>query len=138
MIAVGSGGLLGRGFARGVVSQLQFLPERQTDFIFASLTEELGFIGATFLFLLLAFWFYRQIRVIDRARDNYGVFVAVGVFAYFLAQSSFNIAMNMGLMPITGVPLPLISYGGSSLLVSLVTIGILQSIVTRSQPVRFT
>jgi len=138
IIAVGSGGFFGRGFARGVVSQLEFLPERQTDFIFASLAEELGFVGAAFLFGLLVFWLYRQIKVVDRARDNYGLLVGVGIFSYFLAQAGFNIAMNIGLVPITGVPLPLISYGGSSLLVSLVAIGILQSIAARAQPVRFT
>lgn len=135
--AVGSGGLFGRGFARGVVSQLRFLPERQTDFIFASLAEELGFLGAGFLFTLLVVWFMRMVKITGSARDNYGLFAASGIMAYFFTQTTINIGMNIGLLPITGIPLPLISYGGSSLIISLVSIGILQSIRIRSQPVRF-
>ena len=138
IIAVGSGGFFGRGFARGVVSQLKFLPERQTDFIFASLAEELGFLGAFFLLSILLFWLFRQTRTIRRARDGYGVYVAVGIFTYFFSQTVINVAMNIGLLPITGIPLPLISYGGSSLIISLVSIGILESIVAHAQPVRFT
>ena len=135
--AVGSGGLFGRGFARGVVSGLRFLPERQTDFIFASLAEELGFLGASFLLLLLSVWFLRIIKVIKNSRENYGLLLSVGIFSYFFIQTSINIAMNIGILPITGVPLPLISYGGSSLLTSLISVGLLQSIVAHGQPVRF-
>lgn len=135
--AVGSGGLFGRGLARGVVSQLRFLPERQTDFIFASLAEELGFFGTSFLLALLGFWFYRIIKVASHARENFGFFLATGLFSYLFVQTVMNIAMNIGLLPITGVPLPLISYGGSSLVTVLLAIGILESVASHSQPIRF-
>jgi rod shape determining protein RodA len=130
--AVGSGGLTGRGFARGVVSQLRFLPERQTDFIFASMGEELGFLGSVLLLTILLIWYIRMLRIIESAPENFGFFLSFGLFAYLFFQSAVNIAMNIGLLPITGIPLPLVSYGGSSLLVSLIAIGILQSIHIRA------
>ncbi|HLC45183.1 MAG: rod shape-determining protein RodA [Candidatus Doudnabacteria bacterium RIFCSPHIGHO2_01_FULL_50_11] len=135
--AVGSGGLLGRGFARGVVSQLRFLPERQTDFIFASLAEELGLLGALLLLGLLLLWYIRMLRVVRESQDNFGYFLSLGIFAYLFFQSCVNIGMNIGLLPITGIPLPLVSYGGSSLLASLAAIGILQSVHIRAQLTRF-
>ena len=135
--AVGSGGFSGQGFARGIVSQLRFLPERQTDFIFASLAEELGFLGAGMLVVLFAFWFLRMAYVIRDSRENFGFFLALGIFVYFFAQSAINIAMNIGLMPITGLPLPLVSYGGSSLIISLVALGILENVLIKSHGVSF-
>lgn len=137
IIAVGSGGITGRGLARGVVSQLRFLPERQTDFIFASLAEELGFVGTVFLLGLLAAWYMRIIRVIRESRDNFGFFLSLGIFCYLFVQSAVNIAMNIGIMPITGIPLPLISYGGSSLLICLISVGILESVLIHGQTVKF-
>lgn len=135
--AIGSGGFFGRGFARGVVSQLRFLPERQTDFIFASLAEELGFVGACFLLLLLLIWFLRMARVVKIARENFGFFLSLGIFYYLFIQTAINIGMNVGLLPITGIPLPLVSSGGSSLIASMAAIGILESIIIHAQPVRF-
>jgi rod shape determining protein RodA len=128
IIATGSGGIFGRGLARGIVSGLRFLPERQTDFIFASLAEELGFVGAGFLLLALFGWFYRMIRIAASCGDNFSLFLAVGIFCYLFFQTVINIGMNIGLLPITGIPLPLISYGGSSMLAAQVSIGILESI----------
>ncbi|OGE80119.1 MAG: rod shape-determining protein RodA [Candidatus Doudnabacteria bacterium RIFCSPHIGHO2_01_FULL_43_23] len=135
--AVGSGGLAGQGFARGIVSQLRFLPERQTDFIFASLAEELGFVGASLLIIIFGFWFFRMAHVIRDSRENFGFFLALGIFIYFFVQSGINIAMNIGLLPITGLPLPLVSYGGSSLIVSLVALGVMENVLIRSQGVSF-
>jgi len=135
--AVGSGGITGRGFGRGVVSQLRFLPERQTDFIFASLAEELGFFGAGFLLALLFWWFMRIIKVARDSSENFGFFLVFGIFCFFFVQSTINIGMNIGLLPITGVPLPLVSYGGSSMLVSLVALGIVESVLVHAQPVKF-
>jgi len=137
VIAVGSGGVFGRGLARGVVSQLRFLPERQTDFIFASLAEELGLVGVGLLLFLFGVWLFRIVRVIGASRENFGAFVASGIFFCFFSQSLINIGMNIGLLPITGIPLPLVSYGGSSLIMALVSVGVLQSIVTYAQPVGF-
>jgi len=135
--AVGSGGFFGRGFARGVVSQLRFLPERQTDFIFASLAEELGLLGSSFLLVLLFLWFQRMVKIMHDSRENFGMLLALGIFVYLFVQTFVNIGMNIGIMPITGIPLPLISYGGSSMVTSLIAIGILLSISIRTQPVRF-
>lgn len=128
IIATGSGGIFGRGLARGIVSGLRFLPERQTDFIFASLAEELGFVGAGFLLLALAGWFYRMFRIVTSSGDNFSLFLSVGIFFYLFSQVTINIGMNIGLLPITGVPLPLISYGGSSMTAALICTGILESI----------
>ena len=137
MTAVGSGGVWGRGFGRGVLSQLRFLPERQTDFIFASLAEELGLVGASFLLVLIVIWFFRILKVAQSSRDNFGLFLSLGIFYSLAVQAVINIAMNIGLMPVTGIPLPLVSYGGSSLIISLVSVGVLQSVLIHSQPVRF-
>lgn len=133
VIAAGSGGLTGRGLARGIVSGLRFLPERQTDFIFASLAEELGFVGTSFFLLVLLGWFFRMARIIERTSDNFSLLLSVGIFCYLFFQTAINIGMNIGLLPITGIPLPLISYGGSSLLVAMSCIGILQSIAGHNQ-----
>lgn len=133
VIAVGSGGLLGRGFGRGTQSHLKFLPAHHTDFIFASLSEEWGFWGA-FLFLLLAvFLLWRLLRLAQSAADNFGVFLAMGVFTMLFFQMAVNVGMNLGLLPITGIPLPLISSGGSSLLTTLVSLALVQSLALRRQ-----
>lgn len=137
VVAVGSGGLFGRGLARGVVSQLRFLPERQTDFIFATLAEELGLVGVLFLMALFATWFFRIVKIIKSSRDNFGAFLATGILIYLFSQTVINIGMNIGLLPITGIPLPLVSYGGSSLLIIMMSVGILQNISANSQPARF-
>ncbi|MBU0731780.1 rod shape-determining protein RodA [Patescibacteria group bacterium] len=131
IIAVGSGRLLGRGLGLGPQSQLEFLPESEADFIFAVIAEELGFLGAGFVLLLFCFLFYRIWRIIRGTTDDFAVMLGSGIFIIFLTQTLINIGMNLGLMPVTGLPLPFISAGGSSLIVSLSLIGILQSIRIR-------
>lgn len=136
-ITVGSGGIWGRGIGRGTQSHLAFLPERHTDFIFASLSEELGLVGAGFI-LLLYYLLLRRILVIARlalsnSSNNKSYFLlSIGLFSYMAFQIVVNIGMNLGILPITGITLPLISYGGSSLLTVLISLGILQSIFNRS------
>ncbi|MFQ5856061.1 MAG: rod shape-determining protein RodA [Anaerolineae bacterium] len=131
LIAVGSGGWLGRGYASGTQSQLRFLRIRHTDFIFSVLAEELGFVGALILFALLAFLILRVVRVGHLARDDFGRLIAVGVATVILFQTFINIGVNINLVPPTGIPLPFISYGGSSLVTLLIALGLVQSIVMR-------
>lgn len=137
IIAVGSGHLLGRGVGRGLQSQLKFLPERQTDFIFASTAEELGLIGSSVIIILYFVIFFRLIKTVQRARDNFGMYLALGIFFMLFVQVVINIGMNLGLLPVTGIPLPLVSYGGSSLVVTLISLGLIQSIVAKQKAVRF-
>ena len=128
MVAVGSGGVWGKGIGHGSQSQLNFLPEKHTDFIYAVITEELGLVGGSLILFLYALLLYRIERIAKRARDNTGYLIAVGLFAYFLVQILINVGMNMGLLPVTGLPAPFVSYGGSSLLASCIGVGILLSI----------
>jgi len=123
-VAIGSGQFLGRGLGRGTQSQLHFLPERHTDFIFASLAEELGFLGAGFLILIFAFLLWRLLKISQQARDDFGGLICLGVFTLFLSQILINVGMNLGLLPVTGLTLPLVSYGGSSLLTSMICLGL--------------
>ncbi|NCN04136.1 MAG: rod shape-determining protein RodA [Spirochaetales bacterium] len=123
-IAVGSGGLQGKGFLQGTQSQLQYLPEQSTDFIFSILSEELGFIGAIVLFALYAILLYRIIRVAYQAKEGFSTYTAIGISSIFFFHFVINIGMTIGLMPITGIPLLLVSYGGSHLWASLVALGI--------------
>lgn len=137
IVAIGSGGIGGTGLARGLQSQLRFLPERQTDFIFASTAEELGLIGGGIVLLLLAFILFRIIKIMRSSRDLFGMYLAGGVFALIFTQSMVNIGMNLGLLPVTGITLPFLSYGGSSLIINLALVGIVESIAQHSVPVRF-
>ncbi|MFZ5391470.1 MAG: rod shape-determining protein RodA [Patescibacteria group bacterium] len=125
VIAVGSGGLWGRGLGLGTQSQLKFLPEQHTDFIFASIAEELGLIGSFLVLALWGGWFSRLIWLLRRLRDDFAVLLAVGIFSIFAAQVTFNIGMNIGLFPVVGLTLPFLSYGGSSLIMSLLAVGVL-------------
>ncbi len=131
IVAVGSGGLTGKGIGHGSQSQLNFLPEKHTDFIFAVISEELGFFGAAFVFVLFGIIFYRIKEIAKKARDNFGYLLAVGVLAMIFLQVLVNVGMNIGLMPVTGVPLPFLSYGGSSLVAILASIGMVESIHLR-------
>jgi rod shape determining protein RodA len=131
IVAVGSGGMWGKGLGHGSQSQLNFLPEKHTDFIFAVFTEEFGFFGAVVVLGLFGVLFYRIKETARLARDNFGYLLAVGVSAMLFLQVLVNIGMNMGVAPVTGVPLPFISYGGSSMLVVLAAIGVVQSIYIR-------
>ncbi len=127
MIAVGSGTLWGRGFGNGIQSNLQFLPERQTDFLFATFGEETGFIGSSLLISLYAVLFFWIARVMVELDSQEKRLVALGIAAGLFAQTTINIGMNIGIMPITGVPLPLFSLGGSSLLATAGSLGIIES-----------
>ncbi len=136
-IAIGSGGWLGRGFAHGSQSQLHFLRVRHTDFTFSVLGEELGFVGALLLIILLIILLWRITRAASMARDTFGYLIACGVAATLAFQAVANIAMNLGLLPTTGIPLPFISYGGSSLITFLIAEGLVQSIVMRYKKIEF-
>jgi rod shape determining protein RodA len=136
-IAIGSGGWLGRGFARGSQSQLHFLRVRHTDFTFSVLGEELGFVGALLLTILLIIVLWRITRVAGMARDPFGYLIACGVAATLSFQALANIAMNLGLLPTTGIPLPFISYGGSSLIAFLIAEGLVQSVIMRYKKIEF-
>lgn len=127
-IAVGSGGLLGRGLGRGTQSRLQFLPEFRTDFIFASIAEEFGFIGSMLLLLLYSVVIGRCLKIINGTTSHFDNLVVIGVLGMLFFQIVVNIGMNIGLLPITGITLPLLSYGGSSLLATLICLGFVSSV----------
>ncbi len=129
-IAVGSGGIFGRGFGRGTQSHLNFLPEHHTDFIFATLAEELGLIGAFLLISLLGVLCWRLLTHLPRV-SRFGGYILVGMFIYIAFQAAVNIGMNLGLAPVTGIPLPFVSYGGSSLITLLAGLGIVEGIIAR-------
>lgn len=133
IIAVGSGQLTGQGLGSGLQSQLQFLPEAATDFVFASLLEQLGFIGFLILMTVWAGFFWRLALLILHAKDNFTLYVSVGFSLLIFIQAAVNIMMNIGLAPIVGLPLPYVSYGGSSLIASMMLLGILQSIAMRQK-----
>jgi rod shape determining protein RodA len=127
LIAIGSGEETGRG-DRATQTRLDFVPERQTDFIFAVIGERYGFVGAAFVLSLYALLFWRALRIVTVSKNPYGTLVAGGIAVSLLFQVFVNVGMNLGIMPITGIPLPLMSYGGSSVLATLLAVGVLQSI----------
>lgn len=129
--AVGSGGLYGKGFLQGTQSQYRFLPMQSTDFIFSIIAEEWGFIGSFLILLLFTVVLLRGIYIIWTAKDRYGKIVGAGIVGMLFFHMVVNIGMTMGIMPITGIPLPFVSYGGSSILNSLISIGILLNIHQR-------
>lgn len=137
IIAIGSGGILGRGLGYGSQSQLNFLPVAWTDFIFAGWAEGAGFIGAVVLIGLIVLLIWRAVNVARVSKDNFGMYLALGIAAVILVQSSINIGMNLRLMPVTGIPLPFVSYGGTSLITMLSSIGILESIYLRHKKITF-
>jgi rod shape determining protein RodA len=128
MVAVGSGGLSGKGIGHGSQSQLNFLPEKHTDFIFAVLTEELGLVGGGVILFLYGLLLYRIFRIARKASDNVGYLVGAGILALFFVHIFVNLGMNMGFLPVTGLPAPLLSYGGSSLLSFFMALGLLLSV----------
>lgn len=132
-IAIGSGQLLGRGIGAGTQSQLQFLRIRHTDFIFSVVGEELGFFGGVFFFALYAFVLIRMLRAAQVSRSTFGRLTAVGFAASLFFQAFVNLGMNVGIMPVTGIPLPFVSSGGSSLVTYLMMIGIIQSILAHER-----
>jgi rod shape determining protein RodA len=133
-IAIGSGGWHGKGLTHGPQTQFDFLRTQTTDYIFSVLGEELGFIGAIALFALFVLLLIRGLRVATVAQDDFGRLVATGIVVMILSQVFINIAVNVRLFPVTGIPLPFISQGGSSLLTMFMSIGLLQSILARRRP----
>jgi rod shape determining protein RodA len=129
--AVGAGGLRGRGVLGATQTRLNYLPEHATDFAFASLAEERGFFGASILLLLYLLVVWRALKIVASARDLYCAIVAGGIAFMFLFQVFVNSAMTMGIAPITGIPLPFVSVGGSSMLTNFLAIGVLQAIHLR-------
>ena len=126
-IAIGAGGIFGRSFLHGTQSHYRFLPQQSTDFIFSILSEELGFIGGLIVFVLYGLIFFRTLKIM-RNSTGYGLYIAAGILGMFFFHFFVNIGMVMGIMPITGIPLLFLSYGGSSLLTAMVAVGLLMSI----------
>jgi len=131
-VAIGTGGLFGTHYLQGTQKGLAFLPERHTDFIFSVIGEELGFFGAVFLLMIFLLLLWRGILHATLARQPFSRFVAIGVVSYFVFHVVTNVAITTGLMPVTGLPLPLISYGGSNLLTSSILVGLLMNVSSRS------
>ncbi|MFC1662903.1 rod shape-determining protein RodA [Patescibacteria group bacterium] len=129
IVAIGSGQLFGRGLGLGTQSQLNFLPEAEEDFIFAVIAEELGLVGVTLLLGIYALLFWRILIAIRRSYDNFSFYLVLGIGLMIFVQMFVNIGTNLGLLPVAGIPLPLISSGGSSLLVNLVALGIVESVI---------
>ena len=136
-IAVGSGGLFGKGYLQGTQNQLGFLPAKHTDFIFSTIAEEEGFIGAVLVVILLFFIIARCFAVAARSRNEFGRFIAAGVGAMLLFHTAENVGMCIGLMPVTGIPLPFFSYGGTSMLTNLVAIGLVLSVSRRNKGILY-
>ncbi|MDB4940355.1 MAG: rod shape-determining protein rodA [Candidatus Doudnabacteria bacterium] len=135
-IAIGSGGVFGRGLGKGLQSQLRFLPERQTDFIFASASEELGFLGSMVIITLYFILLFRLLIIYRQCRDDLSRFLIIGIFFMMLSQVVINVGMNMGIMPVTGIPLPMLSYGGSSLLTVAISMGIAEAVAINARGIR--
>ena len=136
-IAIGAGGLWGKGLWQGSQTQLDFIPEQHTDFVFSAVAEELGFIGAGLVLILLWILCLRLILIAQSAKDNFGSLIAVGVFAMILFQAVVNIGMTMGLAPITGLPLPFLSYGRSALLTNFLAIGLVEAVAIHRHKTTF-
>lgn len=136
-IAIGAGKLLGRGLTKGTQTQLNFIPEQHTDFIFSAIGEELGFIGS--IGLLIAFWLIclRLVIIAQNAKDNFGSLLAIGVLSMIVFQTVVNISMTIGLAPVTGIPLPWLSYGRSAMLTNFIGIGIVESVANYRQRLKF-
>lgn len=130
-IAIGSGGLFGKGIGEGSQARLRFLPEAATDFAFAVAGEELGFVGVAFVLGLFAVLLFRLLLAAQRAEDDFAALLAIGVGAFFLIHITINVGMNLGVMPVTGIPLPFISAASSYLIAALLALGMMQSIAVR-------
>lgn len=136
-IAIGSGKFSGKGLFQGTQNNLGFIPERHTDFIFSVIGEELGLVGCVIVILLFLWLLLRCIRIAQLSKDDYGMLVCVGIMAMFLFHIIENIGMTIGIMPVTGIPLPFVSYGGSSLLTNMIAIALVINIGMRRQVIRF-
>jgi rod shape determining protein RodA len=130
-IAIGSGGVVGKGFLHGTQKGLEFLPEQHTDFIFSVVGEETGFLGAAFVTVLFMILILRGVRIARQARNRFAGLLAIGMTSIFLYHVLVNVCMTVGLAPVTGLPLPLLSYGGTSLLASFLQVGLIQNVAMR-------
>jgi rod shape determining protein RodA len=135
LTAIGSGQKTGRGAEEATQTRFAFLPERHTDFIFAVIGERYGFVGAGLVLSLYALMIWRALRILTLSKNLYGALIAGGVTAMLLAQVFVNVGGNLGIMPITGIPLPLMSYGGSSVVMTLIALGLLQSVHVQAREV---
>lgn len=137
LISIGSGGWLGEGYGSGSQVQLRFLKVRHSDFIFSALSEELGLIGGITVLLILAFIIGRCLRAARLSSDTYGALIAYGVATLITFQTLVNVGMNLNLLPVTGLTLPFVSYGGSSLITSFIGIGLVESVLLRHKELEF-
>ena len=137
LISIGSGGWLGKGFGNGSQNQLRFLRVRHTDYLFSVIGEELGMLGAILLFILIILLLWRILKAARLAGDPFGRLMCIGVAAVIFFQSVVNIGVNLGMLPVTGTPLPFVSYGGSSLLTFMLALGLVQSVLMRRRRLDF-
>jgi rod shape determining protein RodA len=137
LIAVGNGGVLGEGYGQGTQTQLRFLKVRHTDFIFAASSEEFGTIGGSLIIITLGMVVWRCIRAAQKARDLAGAMIAMGMATLIFFQATVNIGMNLNLLPVSGLPLPFVSYGGSGLTALMLGIGLVESVVMRQKDLDF-
>ena len=137
LIAIGSGGVFGKGYGHGTQTQLRFMKVRHTDFIFSATAEEFGMVGAVIVLAIEAFIIWRCIRSAQKARDLAGAMIAFGVAILLFFQAAANIAVNLNLIPVSGLPLPFISYGGSGLMALMIGIGLVESVVMRHKSLDF-
>jgi len=137
LIAIGAGGLTGSGLFNGTQVQLNFLPEHHTDFIYAVIGEELGFIGASLLLFLYALLLFRALIISSKSRELYGTLIVSGIIAMWLFHIFENIGMCIGLMPVTGIPLPFVSYGGSNMLTNMIAVGLILGVNIRGKKLVF-
>lgn len=136
-IAIGSGGFKGKGLFQGTQKSLDFLPVAKSDFIFAVICEEFGFIGGGIVILIYGFFIYRIIKLADKTKDLFGMLIVTGIGSMFFFQLFENVGMTMGVMPVTGITLPFISYGGTSVLANMIALGVLLSVGARSKVINF-
>lgn len=137
LVAIGSGGLFGKGYGHGTQTQLRFLKVRHTDFIFSAISEEFGMVGGILVIIVLAFIIWRCLRAAHRARDVSGTVIAYGVATLIFFQGAVNIGVNMNIVPVSGLPLPFISYGGSGLTSLMLGIGLVESVALRHKSLDF-
>lgn len=137
LISIGSGGLLGQGYGQGTQVQLRFLKVRWSDFIFSSMANEFGFVGTVLVMIVLLFVVWRCVRAAQTAADTFGALICYGVATMFAFQAIVNIGVNLNMMPATGLVLPFVSYGGSSLLSNLIGVGLVESVVLRHRTLDF-
>lgn len=137
MIAIGSGGIKGKGIYEGTQARLQFLPEQHTDFIFSVLGEELGLLGGVLLLVLYFLLIYRILKIGSYSKDNFGALICTGVVTMITFQVLVNIGMTLGIMPVTGLPLPFMSYGGNAMLVNMASIGVVLNVGMRRHKIQF-